>query len=69
MQAALQKAKDLLSYEQDKLKGAWLSYEQTYVPNHFTVVDRQTGKKSIAAPTDAEILEIVRRSSQPTSAG
>lgn len=56
LQAALEKAKQLVSYDQDRLKGAWISYEKTYVPNHFTVVDRSTGKKYIAAPTDAEIL-------------
>lgn len=56
LQAALQKAKELVSYDQDKLNGAWISYHQIYVPNHFTVVDRATGKKYVAAPTDAEIL-------------
>ena len=56
LQAALQKAKDTLAYVQDKLKGAWISYQKTYVPNHFTVVDRATGKKYVSAPSDAEIL-------------
>jgi RND family efflux transporter MFP subunit len=55
-QTALQKARDTLAYMQDKLSGAWLSYEAIYVPNHFTTFDRSTGKKSISAPSDAEIL-------------
>lgn len=56
LQTALQKAKDTLAYMNDKLKGAWVSYEEIYVPNHFTMSDRSTGQKYIAAPTDTEIL-------------
>jgi RND family efflux transporter MFP subunit len=55
-QAALQKAKDTFAYMQDKLSGAWISYEKIYVPNHFTVTDRSTGRKYVSAPSDAEIL-------------
>lgn len=57
LQAALTKAKETLDYMQDKLSGAWLSYQSTYVPNHFTTFDRSTGKKTVSAPTEAEILE------------
>ncbi len=56
LQEALKKTKDTLAYMQDKVTGAWLSYQSTYVPNHFTVFDRSTGKKSVSAPSDAEIL-------------
>ncbi len=56
LQDALKKAKDTLTYMQDKVSGAWLSYQSSYVPNHFTVFDRSTGKKSVSAPSDAEIL-------------
>lgn len=56
LQTALQKAKDYLSYVNDKLTGAWVSYKEIYVPNHFTVTDRSSGEKYIAAPSDTEIL-------------
>jgi RND family efflux transporter MFP subunit len=56
LQTALQKAKDTLSYMNDKLKGALVSYEEIYIPNHFTMSDRATGQKYTAAPTDTEIL-------------
>ncbi|MGE5250145.1 MAG: efflux RND transporter periplasmic adaptor subunit, partial [Bacteroidota bacterium] len=56
LQAAAQKAADSLAYVKDKLNGAWISYQKIYVPNHFTVTDRSTGQKYIAAPSDAEIM-------------
>jgi RND family efflux transporter MFP subunit len=56
LQAVLQKARDYLDYVQDKLSGAWVSYEEIYVPNHFTTTDRSSGQKYIAAPSDTEIL-------------
>ena len=55
-QAALKKAKETLAYMQDKVAGAWLSYKTIYVPNHFATFDRSTHRKSISAPSDAEIL-------------
>lgn len=54
--AALQKAKNYLDFVKDKLSGAWVSYEEIYVPNHFTTTDRSSGQKYIAAPTDTEIF-------------
>ncbi len=56
LQTALQKAKDTLDYVNDKLSGAWVSYEEIYVPNHFTMTDRSSGQKYLAAPTETEIL-------------
>lgn len=56
LQAALQKARDYLDYVQDKLSGAWVSYEEIYVPNHFTTTDRSSGQKYISAPSDTEIF-------------
>ena len=56
LQTALQKAKDILDYVNDKLSGAWVSYEEIYVPNHFTMTDRSSGQKYLAAPTETEIL-------------
>jgi RND family efflux transporter MFP subunit len=54
-QAALQKAKEYLDYVNDKLAGAWISYEEIYVPNHFTVAPRNS-EKYVAAPSEADIL-------------
>ncbi|HEY2981625.1 MAG TPA: efflux RND transporter periplasmic adaptor subunit [Anaerolineales bacterium] len=54
-QAALQNAKDYLDYVNDKLAGAWISYEEIYVPNHFTVSPRD-GERYVAAPSEADIL-------------
>jgi RND family efflux transporter MFP subunit len=56
LQTALQKAKDYLDYVQDKLSGAWVAYEEIYVPNHFTLTDRSSGQKYISAPSDTEIF-------------
>ncbi len=56
LKAALQKTTDYLSYVNDKLTGAWVSYEEIYVPNHFTMTDRSSGQKYLAAPSDTEIL-------------
>lgn len=54
-QDALQKATEYLDYVNDKLTGAWISYENIYVPNHFTV-NPQRGERYVAAPTEADIL-------------
>ncbi len=57
LQKKLQDAEYYLDYVQDKLAGSWQWYEQSYLKNNFTVWDRQSGTKYIAAPTDSEILE------------
>jgi len=48
-----------LKYYQDSLAGAKISYEKNYVPNNFTVIERDpkthTSTKTVNAPTDAEI--------------
>jgi HlyD family secretion protein len=46
---------DLLGVYQDKLKGSQDYYTNVYLPQYFTVRDRATGTKYVAAPTDAEI--------------
>jgi len=60
-QAARKDAQNYLDYAEDKLVGAWDSYENYYLPNHFTTRTRdpETGKmtKYVAAPTENEILE------------
>ncbi len=55
-QKALDKARAYLEHAQASLVGAQASYIKNYVPNTFTVSNRQTGKY-VAAPTEAEILE------------
>lgn len=51
----VKKAEELLSYDKDKLTGSMYYYKNTYVPLHFTVNNRQSGTKYVAAPSDAEI--------------
>jgi HlyD family secretion protein len=56
--ALQQKLKDTqayLAYAEDKLAGDWYYYKNNYVKNMFTVWDRATGTKYIAAPTESEI--------------
>jgi HlyD family secretion protein len=51
----VKKAEALLDLEKDKLKGNRAYYKNTYLPQYFTVRDRDTGIKYVAAPSDAEI--------------
>jgi RND family efflux transporter MFP subunit len=48
-------AQDALAVAQDRLRGNQLYYENKYVVEHFTVFDRKSGTKYVAAPTDADI--------------
>ena len=51
----LNKAEAYLDFAEDKLKGNWYYYDHEYLKNNFTVCDKETGKKYIAEPTDADI--------------
>ena len=42
---------------QEKLKGSQDYYENNYLPQNFTRVDRKTGTRYVAAPTDVGIAE------------
>jgi RND family efflux transporter MFP subunit len=53
----LEKAEAYLDYAEDKLAGNWYYYEHEYLPNHFTVWDKETHTKYVAAPSDTEIME------------
>jgi len=53
----LEKAEAYLDYAEDKLKGNWYYYDHEYVPDNFTVWDKETHKKYVSAPTDTEIME------------
>ena len=50
-------AQDVLSTHRDKLRGSQDYYENNYLPNNFTRIDRQTRTKYVAAPTDVDIAE------------
>jgi HlyD family secretion protein len=52
---AIQQAQDTLTSYQAKLKGNQDYYQNKYIPENFTRFDRKTGKKYVAAPTDADI--------------
>lgn len=57
---AEQKVQDLeakLDYFQDILTGNWDYYENNYLPDNFTVKDRQTGTKYVSYPSDASIAQ------------
>lgn len=58
-QKKIDDAEAKLKYFQDKLAGSKISYEKTYVPNNFTVIQRdpqtRSATKSVNAPTDAQI--------------
>jgi RND family efflux transporter MFP subunit len=53
----LKKAEAYLDFAEDELKGNWYYYDENYLPNNFTVWDKTSGTKYIAAPTDADIAE------------
>ena len=57
LQKALEDAEAYLDLAQDKLKGNQYYYENEYLPNMFTVWDKESGTKYVAAPTDSEIME------------
>jgi len=57
LKAALEKAEAYLDFAEDKLDGNWYYYEHKYLPNNFTVWDRETGTKYVAGPSDTEIME------------
>lgn len=56
LQAKLTKAEAYLDFAQDKLKGDKYYYEHEYLPQYFTVFDKDTGTKYVSAPTDSDIL-------------
>ena len=51
------KAEAYLDFAEDKLKGNWYFYDHNYLKNNFTVWDKTSGTKYVAAPTDADIAE------------
>ena len=53
----VQQAQDALNTAQDKLKGSQDYYQNFYVPDNFSHIDRRTKKKYVAAPTDINIAE------------
>lgn len=57
LKAKLEKAKAYLDFAEDELKGNWYYYDHNYLRNNFTVWDKTSGTKYIAAPTDADIAE------------
>jgi RND family efflux transporter MFP subunit len=57
LKAKLEKAEAYLDFAEDELKGNWYYYDHKYLKNNFTVWDKTTGTKYIAAPTDADISE------------
>jgi HlyD family secretion protein len=57
LQEKVTKAEAYLDYAEDKLKGNWYYYDHNYLKNTFTVWDKTSGTKYIAAPTDADIAE------------
>jgi RND family efflux transporter MFP subunit len=55
-----QKVKELeaqLELSREKLKGNQVYYEAIYLPDNFTLKDRETGKKYISRPSDASIAQ------------
>jgi RND family efflux transporter MFP subunit len=57
LQAKLTRTETYLDFAEDKLKGNWYFYDHEYLRNTFTVWDKTSGTKYIAAPTDADIAE------------
>jgi RND family efflux transporter MFP subunit len=57
LKAALEKTEAYLDFAEDELKGDWYFYDHNYLRNNFTVWDKTSGTKYIAAPTDADIAE------------
>ena len=57
LKAKLEKAEAYLDFAEDELKGNWYFYDHDYLPNNFTVWDKASGTKYVAAPTDADIAE------------
>ncbi len=57
LQEKLTKAEAYLDFAEDKLAGNWYYYDHNYLKNTFTVWDKTSGTKYIAAPTDADIAE------------
>lgn len=57
LQQKLKDKKAYLDFAEDKLKGNKYWYKHEYLELTFTAWDRSTGKKYIAAPSDAEIME------------
>ncbi len=57
LKAKLEKAEAYLDFAEDELKGNWYFYDHDYLPNNFTVWDKTSGTKYVAAPTDADIAE------------
>jgi len=53
----LNKAEAYLDFAEDELKGSWYFYDHNYLRNNFTVWDKTSGTKYVAAPTDADIAE------------
>jgi RND family efflux transporter MFP subunit len=53
----LEQAEDYLAYAEGTLEGNWYYYEHEYVPYHFTVWDKETHTKYVAAPSETEIME------------
>jgi multidrug efflux pump subunit AcrA (membrane-fusion protein) len=46
-----------LDYFREKLEGNWEYYENSYVPENFTLKDRATGTKYLSRPSDASIAQ------------
>ncbi|MEW6402483.1 MAG: efflux RND transporter periplasmic adaptor subunit [Chloroflexota bacterium] len=57
LQKKLEEAEAYLDYAEDKLEGNWYFYDHEYLKNNFTVWDKESGTKYIAAPSDSEIME------------
>ncbi len=57
LQEKLTKAEAYLDFAEDKLKGNWYYYDHEYLADNFTSYDKETGKKYISEPTDADIAE------------
>ncbi len=57
LQQKLKDAEAYLDFAEDKLKGNWYFYDHDYLKNTFTVWDKVSGTKYIAAPTAADIAE------------
>ena len=53
----VEQAQAMLNTSQEKLKGSQDYYENNYLPQNFTRVDRKTGTRYVAAPTDVGIAE------------
>jgi multidrug resistance efflux pump len=57
---ATEKVKELeakLDLYQEKLEGNWDYYENKYLPDNFTLKDRNTGTSYVSAPSDASIAQ------------